>query len=270
MLKISHTGSYSVVVTSDSGCQTNAKINVTSLPPNSSFQANDSIICSSECVKFSDKSSGATLWQWTFLGGTPSTSTNQNPQVCYLKSGIYDVTLIASNPSGSNSLTLKNYITVQSSPSIPKITQVDTILYCSTDSSYASYQWYRDSILLNGATDTLLVIHNSGNYNVKVTNENGCKNSAGINVVIGLQNYMSDYVISISPNPVKTKFTLYDLKFTNIHIDIYNIIGQVCQQSEIANRKSVTEVDVSSLPSGIYFVQLIGEKERWVGRFVKE
>ena len=48
------------------------------------------------------------------------------------------------------------------------------------------------------------------------------------------------------------------------------MLGQVCGQSEIVNRKSEIEADVSSLPSGIYFVQLITEKERWVGRFVKE
>ena len=103
---------------------------------------------------------------------------------------------------------------------------------------------------------------------MEVTGANGCKTAVGINVIIGLQNYMSDHFVSLFPNPVGDKFTVYGLQFTVSRMEIYDILGQVCQQSEIKNLQS--EFDVSSLPSGIYFVQLIGEKERWVGRFVKE
>ncbi len=47
-----------------------------------------------ESVHFRDLSSGGvTSWDWTFDGGTPGTSTKQNPVVTYNKAGSYSVTL---------------------------------------------------------------------------------------------------------------------------------------------------------------------------------
>ena len=46
-----------------------------------------------EQVHFKDLSTGATNWAWTFAGGEPTTSTEQNPVVTYNKAGTYDVTL---------------------------------------------------------------------------------------------------------------------------------------------------------------------------------
>ena len=62
-------------------------------------------------VNFNDNSTNSpTSWQWTFPGGTPSTSTLQNPTVIYNSGGIYDVTLKASNQCGNNVITKLNYI----------------------------------------------------------------------------------------------------------------------------------------------------------------
>ncbi|HET6765815.1 MAG TPA: T9SS type A sorting domain-containing protein [Chitinophagaceae bacterium] len=41
-------------------------------------------------------------------------------------------------------------------------------------------QWYRDNFLINGATDTVLLVFNGGSYKVKVTNANGCGFSAPV------------------------------------------------------------------------------------------
>jgi len=67
-------------------------------------------ICAGTTLTFTDLSwkSDATSWQWSFPGGTPSTSSDQNPVVQYNTPGIYDVTLIASNSAGSNTLTRQN------------------------------------------------------------------------------------------------------------------------------------------------------------------
>src|SRR5690606_15709173 len=47
-----------------------------------------------------------TSWSWTFPGGSPATSTAQNPTgICYATAGSYDVKLVATNASGSDSLT---------------------------------------------------------------------------------------------------------------------------------------------------------------------
>ncbi len=64
-------------------------------------------------VKFTDSSTdGPTEWSWTFEGGIPTASTEQNPEVNYLATGSFDVTLTAKNHLGSNTIILEDYITI--------------------------------------------------------------------------------------------------------------------------------------------------------------
>jgi uncharacterized membrane protein len=60
-------------------------------------------------VAFTDTSTGIpTSWAWNF--GDGATSTSQNPTHSYTSSGVYTVTLIATNASGSNTKTRTAYI----------------------------------------------------------------------------------------------------------------------------------------------------------------
>ncbi len=67
-------------------------------------------------IQNSIHSSGAASYQWTFPGGTPSTSTLESPSVSYNTVGTYDVTLQVTDEFGnSNTKTLSNFIEVQTS-----------------------------------------------------------------------------------------------------------------------------------------------------------
>lgn len=86
-------------------------------PPAAYFQTDKSISCPGAAVQFSDYSSGQpSFWNWSFPGGTPSTSTQQNQTVYYNTPGTYAVQLIVSNANGTDSLSYTNYITISSSP----------------------------------------------------------------------------------------------------------------------------------------------------------
>ena len=89
-------------------------ITTTTLPPVSNFTASTTNICAGNCIAFTDASTNSpTSWSWSFPGGTPSTSTTQNPSsVCYAAAGTYAVTLTATNASGSDTFTQTSYITV--------------------------------------------------------------------------------------------------------------------------------------------------------------
>ncbi len=64
-------------------------------------------------VTFTDQSKGKQLtWQWTFPGGRPSSSTQQNPVVQYRQAGVYPVSLVVTNPAGSRSVTRERVVTV--------------------------------------------------------------------------------------------------------------------------------------------------------------
>lgn len=86
-------------------------------PPASAFTVNKRISCPGTALQFSDYSTGSpTGWSWTFNGGSPSTSSLQNPVITYNTPGVYEVTLTVTNPIGSNSFTQTNYITITPSP----------------------------------------------------------------------------------------------------------------------------------------------------------
>lgn len=64
-------------------------------------------------VKFVDLSTNDPIqWLWTFQGGSPSTSTQQNPEVIYNNPGTYRVTLKATNLTGNNTINREAYIVV--------------------------------------------------------------------------------------------------------------------------------------------------------------
>lgn len=70
--------------------------------------------CDSTCINFTDLSANnPSSWSWSFAGAVPATSSQQNPtNICYNVPGTYDVTLIASNANGSDTITKTGYITV--------------------------------------------------------------------------------------------------------------------------------------------------------------
>lgn len=66
-----------------------------------------------EIVIFHDDSLvNPTSWQWTFEGGTPATSTEQNPLVRFDSLGAKSITLIATNDKGSTELVKQDMIRV--------------------------------------------------------------------------------------------------------------------------------------------------------------
>ncbi|MCB0790871.1 MAG: PKD domain-containing protein [Flavobacteriales bacterium] len=69
-------------------------------------------------VQFSDQSlNGPTGWTWSF--GDGGTSNNPSPGHTYTSSGIYTVTLIATNANGTDTLTLTDLVTVDLDNALP-------------------------------------------------------------------------------------------------------------------------------------------------------
>jgi YD repeat-containing protein len=86
--------------------------------PSSNFIADNQVITTTASVQFTDQSTNTpTSWLWSFPGGTPSTSTAQNPSILYNTTGIYDVTLQVFNSNGTNQEYKNEYITVTTNTS---------------------------------------------------------------------------------------------------------------------------------------------------------
>lgn len=77
------------------------------------FEANRTSICAGDTIQFTDLSYNVVNgWTWSFPGGTPASSTAQNPSVSYSAPGLYAVTLSATDGSSNDSETKTAYIHV--------------------------------------------------------------------------------------------------------------------------------------------------------------
>lgn len=77
------------------------------------FMADQTEIPSGCTVQFIDQTAGVpTSWDWTFEGGTPANSNEQNPVVIYESNGSFDVSLEVTNTNGSQTITKEDYISV--------------------------------------------------------------------------------------------------------------------------------------------------------------
>ncbi len=91
--------------------------NVTAFPPTAIFSASSTSICVGACINLTDLSVNNPLtYNWTMNGGSPASSTIQNPTVCYSTPGTYTLNLQVSNAYGSNSMSM-NIVVLPSSVS---------------------------------------------------------------------------------------------------------------------------------------------------------
>jgi PKD repeat protein len=89
------------------------------LPVN--FTANTTTGCTPVTVNYTDQSTGVNTYQWDFPGGTPASSSVQNPSVTYSTTGAFDATLTAWNSTTfrGNKMVKTAYINVLSLPGTP-------------------------------------------------------------------------------------------------------------------------------------------------------
>ncbi len=83
--------------------------------PIAAFNCPSRTTCQGNSLSFNDYSYNGTVtsYNWSFPGGTPSSSTAKRPTIKYDVAGTYDVTLIVTGPGGTDTIVRPNYITIQ-------------------------------------------------------------------------------------------------------------------------------------------------------------
>ena len=82
------------------------------------FNADNVSFCQGQFVQFSNSSTmSTTSYQWSFPGGIPAISTDENPLIYYDIPGVYDVTLYVENGVTNDEITLEDYIQVDAAES---------------------------------------------------------------------------------------------------------------------------------------------------------
>lgn len=167
------------------------------LGPHANFIANDTTLCYSGTVSFSNLSTNATSYQWTF--GDGATSTAQNPTHTFSSSGLFTVRLIAIG-SGNlhDTLTRTNYIRV----TVPNVTVSSNTSICPggsttlTANGAGSYSWYPVTGLniVTGASVSASPTTNT-TYNVIGIDQYGCLDTAQVTVSVS-----NSVTVSINPS----------------------------------------------------------------------
>lgn len=235
------------------------------LTPTSALSSSDTAVCEKFCIGFSDLSTNdPTSWQWLFPGGTPgSSSLQQPPSVCYNDPGIFDVQLISCNAYGCDTLLMQDFITVNPTPAFPVITQTANVL---TSSPAAAYQWQLNAADIPGATNQSYTATVSGFYTVIISDANGCINSASVDFLITGIADLDDYpLVSIYPNPSNGNIVI---EFSNtlnseIMIEIFNSIGQqvFVSHEKLTSFPHKSLIDIKQ-PPGLYFID-ISNTDNW-------
>ncbi|PKP19636.1 MAG: hypothetical protein CVU05_10910, partial [Bacteroidetes bacterium HGW-Bacteroidetes-21] len=131
-------GNYTVslTVTNTAGSDTETKtayitVLANTNPPVADFVASATTITVGGSVNFTDLSTNTpNAWAWSFTGGTPATSTIQNPtNIVYNAEGLYQVSLTATNAYGNDIETKTAYINVTAP------------IYCDGYSNSTAYEY---------------------------------------------------------------------------------------------------------------------------------
>lgn len=112
-------GEYMVTLTAFGACdtvQTTIAVNIAGAP-SAGFISSPNEGCAPLAVDFTNTSTGEpSNITWLFPGGSPASSTEENPVITYQMPGNYDVVLIVSNATGLDSLRLNSHIAVNPNP----------------------------------------------------------------------------------------------------------------------------------------------------------
>jgi PKD repeat protein len=147
------------------------------IAPKAEFFASPTEGCIPLTVVFTDLSSNdPTQWQWTFPGGTPSTSTQRNPVVIYKAYGLYDVTLKVTNPYGNSTVTYKQYIFANAKPVASFKTNIIErwVRFTNTSLYDGTYEWDFGDGETSNDRDPDHTYADDGVYDVVLRAENDC------------------------------------------------------------------------------------------------
>ena len=227
------------------------------------FDWTEDLLCQGNSVEFVDQSLGlATGFEWSFPGGTPSSSTGDNPVVAYTSPGVYDVSLITTFVNGTDTLVLDSLIEVM--PLDTSVTLADGTL--TANASDASYQWLDCATgdTIPGQTGEEFTPSANGLYAVVVT-QGFCSDTSACYFVMttGVDDLRGTTDASIVPNPNDGSFVLLLSEMeSSVSIEITDMTGRLVfkERHQDAQRMAL-ELDE---PAGLYLLSIATHTNRRV------
>jgi len=240
-------------------CNTAAKVTATG---STSF-------CVGDNVKLT--ASGGNKFQW--LSKNTSIANDTLADLTVTDSGMYRA-IVWDATTGCFDTSTTTQVIIYALPAKPSVSVAQNTV--TTAATGVTYQWYKDTTLISGATSQTYSPTTKGKYKVKVTNANGCSTfsdpvdyyNSAIADMSGLQS------LNIFPNPANSLATL---EFTSTvkqaaQLSIIDINGKTVMTQNInANiNKNYITLDLSNYAKGIYLVKLQTNNGQQIQRLTVE
>lgn len=138
--------------------------------PVADFYSTDQTVCVNTVIQFYDQSwkGKVDTWNWSFPGGTPSTSADSTPVVSFASSGNYDITLIVSNSAGSDTITKTAFVRIGSAPTV----QVPYVNGFEDSTSFPGPEGYIVNIDGGLGWQRVNTAASNGSFSIRINNYN--------------------------------------------------------------------------------------------------
>lgn len=175
-------GDYEVKVTVRNACGADSLsqiVPVRDLAPTADFTYSDTTGCTPVNVRFQNASTpDAVSFQWTFLGGIPATSMEENPTVVYETAGSYQVRLIVFDIDGGSDTLVRAFnvdVTPEPTADFEFLATGLSVSFDNLSSDADTYLWdFGDGGPSSSDTAPTRVFPETGTYEVSLIALNDC------------------------------------------------------------------------------------------------
>jgi PKD repeat protein len=268
------TGTYTVTLVSINECGTNEVVKTVSIvgtAPVASFTIGGAGTvqgCAPLTVQFQDASVGSpTAWSWSFEGGTPPTSTAQNPMVTYAVAGSYQVILTATNVFGSNAVSQEGAVEVLEDPQalFTYDTLDGTVNFANNSVGTTTYYWdFGDGSPASTEVNPSHTYAQNGSYTVVLTATNACGVAKYTQEIIyittgtGEADWVQSFRLYPNPNTGLFYIELNGLPQDEVELVLCNTLGQIIRMETVdfGSGQLRKELRYEDLASGYYMLAI--------------
>jgi len=260
-------GFYNDTLVAVNGCDS---VVILQLRVNSAPQANlialgNTVLCQGDSVTLSAGSGLNLIYAWRRNGVIITAASSSIYQATLV--GSYQVLITDTNGCSSWSNTLN----VQVNPRPQPVASLSGRILSLSGGPFVSYQWYRNSVAIVGATMTTYTADSGGVYACLVS-QGGCSALSNLVTVFGVGfESLEQAQWWFYPNPSRGMLMLRGAAASSAYlIDLggRRVFLNVQPSSSMGDTLGMEDqaLDLGDVPSGVYWVELFGDKNRFLGR----
>lgn len=237
-------------------------------PPTLSISlSGSSVICSGDSVNITSVTNASLpTYQWSRYNTAIPGATNSSIQA--KQAGNYKLVVTDNNTtcSRTSSGVAVSYYTLTATISAAPCSAGSVTFTVATNSTQPDVKWYKNGVLIAGATGLTYTTTTKGYYKALVTDlTKGCvKYTSSIQVtsLCRMGEFMQKEDIVAYPNPTKDYLTIdVNEEVEPFNIQLYNMLGMKLRSEQFNN-----QFDMRSLPAGVYLLEINDQQSKLIKR----